>query len=485
MTPEEVARGFENLAGFDLVDYAEVALPLWQLSVDALSVAHRRVQPIGEYVMRALGVGLFDDQVSGILGLEPDVVRGTLSQLTVDGLVTIAKNGAQLTESGKQALTEGIQTPLEEQLSLLFDGLTRRPVDLPPEQIALPRDIEDGEVVEIVPTPAGRPKVTDLKISEVVNVLERQSGGRWEMGRDILRLRSISRYRRYFRRGVGLVFKAKRGKELRLMFIIEGIPDEQLQSAFAEGGGTSRPGFVRAFSDSYLAANIRRHLGNEVSRLVLDFTEYERLQRRVSAAKARVSALKRRAELVEAGQLPAREAPDQTAIAAAMNEDAAAFAGLATAVVRPAAVYEPIELLRAALATARIFISLSTRGLAPHIVDRRFIGSLRHALARAVRVNVKFNESALDWGRRGGEWSRSLSEVDGLRREFPDRFRVEYTREDRYFHLSWDGKIALICNRPLLSNQGRVRSFEQFAGFVLQRPDLVDAYIQRVVRPAP
>lgn len=32
-----------------------------------------------------------------------------------------------------------------------------------------------------------------------------------------------------------------------------------------------------------------------------------------------------------------------------------------------------------------------------------------------------------------------------------------------------------------LSNHGRVKAFEQFAGFVLQRSDLIEAYLQRVV----
>lgn len=41
MTPEQIARRYEELAGFELVDYAEAALPLWQLNVEAISVVRR------------------------------------------------------------------------------------------------------------------------------------------------------------------------------------------------------------------------------------------------------------------------------------------------------------------------------------------------------------------------------------------------------------------------------------------------------------
>jgi hypothetical protein len=486
MTPEEVARRFENIPGFDLVDCAEVALPLWQLGVEALSVAHRRFQPISEYVMRALNVGLRGVEIGGFLGLEADVVRGTLAQLVVEKFVKAEPGLEELTDVGRRTLAEGsIQVPVEEQLTVLFDGLIRKPLELPPEQIALPRDIEDGEVVEIAAIPPTRPTVADLKIAEVVNVLERQSGGRAEMGRDVLRLKRISRYRRYFRRGVGLVFKARKGKELRLMFVIEGMPNEELQHKFAEAGGTSRPGFVRAFSDAYLAANVRRHLGPEVSRLVLDFSEYEKLQRRVSIVKLRRVALERKLALAQLGELPQAEAPDGTAIDAVRKEEAEALVALAAAPVRPASVYEPFELLTAAFLTANSSISVSSKGLAPHIVDRRLVQLLRRGMARGVQVDLTLHEIAFDWARRGGAWNRAYSEVDTLVREFPDTFRVHRTKEDRFFHLSWDRKVAMVCNRPFLSNQGRVRSFEQFAGFVLQRPDLVDAYIQRITRPQP
>jgi hypothetical protein len=45
MTPEEIARRYEsNLPGFNLVDYSEIALPLWQLSIETLSILPLRLK---------------------------------------------------------------------------------------------------------------------------------------------------------------------------------------------------------------------------------------------------------------------------------------------------------------------------------------------------------------------------------------------------------------------------------------------------------
>lgn len=481
MTPEEIARKYEKLAGFDLVDYSEIALPLWQLSIETLSVAHRRFQPIVEYVLRALQCELSIDDISGFLGIESEVVRGALAHLTADRLVAFGDDGFVSTELGRRALAEeGIEVPIEEQLPVLFDGLTRKPALKEPEETVLARDIEDGAVVEIPSIPPNRPSISELNLPDVVNFLSRQSGGRREMGRDILRLKRISRSRRISRRGVGLVFKARVGKELRVMFVIDGAVDEQLQNRFAAGGGTSRPWFVRAFSDAYVAANVRRHLGQEASRIPLDFTEYEKAQQRLSIARLRKSMLERKVQLVRSSALSAREMPSEQVIRLSNEEEKEALFALAEAPVRAAAVYESTELLRAALKNAASSISISSRGLAPHIVDRSFVQSLRAAALRNVKINIILHEESSEWPKRGPGWARAYSQLNELSQDFPNLIQVSPSRESRFFHVSWDQRIALVCNRPLLSNHGRVKAFEQFAGFALQRRDLVEAYIQRV-----
>ncbi len=58
MSPEDIARRFEHRSGYDLIDYAPVALPIYRLSVEAVTMVHKELPPIKEFVMRSLRTGL-------------------------------------------------------------------------------------------------------------------------------------------------------------------------------------------------------------------------------------------------------------------------------------------------------------------------------------------------------------------------------------------------------------------------------------------
>lgn len=478
MTPEQTARRFEELAGFDLVDYAPCALPLWQLSVEAISVAHKKLQPIKEFCLRALDAGLDREDLAGFLGLDPAVVRGALSDLESEKLLTL-KDEVSVTDAGRKALSEGQQAPIQEQIQLLFDGILRVPIAAEPSELAWPRDIEEGAVVEISAHPADRPGIDDLNIADVDHVLSEIAGGRAELGRDILRLRRVTRHKRLFRRGVALVFKAPKSNDLRVFFVVNGVRDEDLERRFAEAGGTARRGFVKAFSDSYLSANLRRHLGHEVTRK-LEAASYSSLQRDVSLAKLRREGLARKAKMAGMGQLMPNEVPDSQTMQEAAEAERAAVAALEASPARPAAVYEKAELLHRAVTSARSHLSISTKGLAPHIVDKWFLQRLSERARAGVTINISVHEDGVKWASRNRDWTAAYAALQKLAKA--PGVTVRTTREERYYHLAWDDQSALVCNRPILSNPGRTRAFEQFAGYVLQEPCLIRSYLQRVTR---
>jgi len=58
MTPEQIAQRHEYRTGYRLVDYAEVALPVYFLTVRASTLAHKRISPIEEFVLKAVDIGL-------------------------------------------------------------------------------------------------------------------------------------------------------------------------------------------------------------------------------------------------------------------------------------------------------------------------------------------------------------------------------------------------------------------------------------------
>ncbi|HYG26551.1 MAG TPA: hypothetical protein VD906_06575, partial [Caulobacteraceae bacterium] len=335
------------MPGYQLVDYAEVGLPLWQISVDAISLAHQRLPPISEFVLRSVSHELCEADIGGFLGLQPDVTRGAIAQLIADRLVRPTFDvegeescGVTLTEDGEKMLREnGATVPIEEQIPVFFDGLYRRPTIIPPEQIAYPRDVESGRLVELAAMPANKPAVDEISIDELQALLATHAGGRGEFGRDLLKLKRISRYRRLFRLGVALVFKGvKNSRDLRVKFIVGGVRAEDLERRFAEQGGLTRPGFVKSFSDSYLNANLRRHLGQDVAGVVLDAREFEARQRRLSLARLKASGVERKLLMVRDGELSPRDGPSEDEAKRARAELRAANDAMLQPSARPAAV---------------------------------------------------------------------------------------------------------------------------------------------------
>lgn len=481
MTPDQIARRYENLPGFELLDFAEAAVPLWQLNVEAVSVIRRGLQPIKEFILRSLEAGLDANDLPGFLGLDESIVKGGLLDLVADKFVSTSDGMTVLTEVGKKALKEGLSTPADEILSVLFDGITRRVVGSLSIDLVPAREVEDGAVAEIPATPPNQPSIQDLFLTEVDRVLAEQSGGRSEVSRDILRLKRIARHRRLFRRVVALVFRSKKG-EIRTRFIVDGVPDEGLEQRFAEHGGNLRKGLVRSFADRYIQSGARSHLGQEAARRVLDHSEYLTRQRQVSLASLKLASLRRRKAATEQGEIPNDQKPSEDDLRIAIEAEALARKELTQAPVRPAAVYEAAELLRRGLAEARKSLSISTRGLAPHLADRTFLKRLEALAKRGVQISISVNEDAVDWRSRGKDWAKAFDGMKELARRFPKSFAFKNSKEKRYYHLSWDDEVALVANRPMLSNFGKIRSFDQFAGFVIQDPELITGYLARVNR---
>lgn len=489
MTPEEIARRHEELPGFQLVDYADVALPLWQLFIEAISVAHKRLAPIQEFVLRSLEVGLNVGELGGFLGLGDDVLEGALSQLMIERLVRSERvaddeNAGHLfvlTKEGKRALEEdGTSAPIEEQFVLLFDGIRRSPTIVPADQLSFPKDVSSGSIVEISATPSTKPVVSDLRIEEVERLLVTQSGDRTEFGRTLLRLKRISRYRRVFRKGVALVFRGLANpKELRVKFVIGGIRDEELEQDFAQSGGLSRPGFIRAFSDYYLNANLRKHLGTDISRSVLDGDEVVAKRRALSIAKLKLSAALRKGERPDEDGAVAKETI-RSDIATAEKSVLEAERRLSELDARPVACYEQSEFLEYALRNAKGSLTMSSLGLSATIVTSKFLSTLAARLRDGLKFELRLEQLTYERSLTSVSLSKPYIELQKIADQFKDNCHVTLWREARYFHLTFDDQPLLVSNRPLLSYQSKTRTFDQYSGFSVNARPLIDAYVDRV-----
>jgi hypothetical protein len=290
VSAEDVARRFERRAGYELIDYATVALPLYRLTVDVVTMAHREIPPIKEFVMRSIAVGLGTSQeVAGFLGLDQATVEATFDQLHSERYVSVDGDGGGtlLLDRGRDVLAKARESsPQDEMLVFLYDRLLRKPIRLAAEQLLAPMNVDPHRMIEIRPYPAEGPEIGDLSLPDVVHVLEQQAGGRAAFGRDLLLLKRIVRRVRLYRPAVGLVYKKVRSSDIQIAFIVDDARHEGLEHAFAMGGGPKKMGFVRSIDESAPAAELRRYLGPDVQKLLPDTGVLD--QKRLAVSLARI-----------------------------------------------------------------------------------------------------------------------------------------------------------------------------------------------------
>ncbi len=127
MTPELAARKFQFREGFHLVDYGEVGLPIFRLTLEAITMSPRFMPTIQEFALRCLDLGeTHEVDVANMLGLKLDVVVSAMNVLISDGYVVREPNsdGADefhLTDAGKsRLLVDRLEVPQEEMLEHLL-----------------------------------------------------------------------------------------------------------------------------------------------------------------------------------------------------------------------------------------------------------------------------------------------------------------------------------------------------------------------------
>src|SRR5204862_1502638 len=144
MTPEETARFHADRPGYELIDYAEVCLPIFKIYMVASLLQHTPLPPIYEFVLRSIRLGIDDAEgIAACLGIPGRMVQDTLRSLHDTEEVAFKTGDSDeidrfvLTRKGEKttASLERIR-PEQQTVPIYFDGLTRKPIE-PPAQTLL------------------------------------------------------------------------------------------------------------------------------------------------------------------------------------------------------------------------------------------------------------------------------------------------------------------------------------------------------------
>jgi hypothetical protein len=472
MKAEDVARAHQFREGFRLIDYGEVGLPIFRLTIEAVTTSYRTLPTISEFVMRCLSLDeVSEDKIAGMLGLKADIVNATINSLVADGFVSrlsaLDLHAFKLTDAGEARLMLEREEVLQEEMLVIdYDGICRMPVRLAGESVVRASELKSGGAVEIRPYPAEPPTIAELNIPEVTKVIRRQGGE--DFRRNVLALKRIVRRANVFRQAVALVYLADKGKEIQIGFAFDGKLSEPHERAFAENGGPRKMGFVKAIDESDGRRRLDRLIGKNLVAALPDAASLRSLRMDEATAKAEIRTI---APALEQEGRQRRPNPAQAAMAAAKERHKVAQHAIEALPMRMMAPFEQGELLREAFNTAESKLFASTAGVQAVIVEGYLLREIDNLISRQVDIEIACMVSPQATPRSGNAYD-PLAEL--TKRSMKNSLRLVQTRAKELFFLIKDNDLAVVTNRPFLGEMVRRAGFQRVEGFVTRRPDYVE-----------
>lgn len=480
---EDVAREAQFREGFTLVDYAEVGLPVFRLTIEAVTTATRTFPTINEFAMRCMALGeTTESGIAAMLGLKEDIVRGAMDSLVLDGYVARTAiisdlSRFQLTAAGHDRLELEAQEVVQEEMIVIdYDAIRRMPVRLAGENVVRSNELKRFGAVEIRPYPSEPPGVSALSIPEIQRVIRRQSGD--DFRHNVLALKRVVRRNNVFREGVALVFAADRGDEVQVAFAIDGKLSEAHERAFAENGGPRKMGFIRMVAEGGSRRRIERLVGREAARSLPDPQRLKAIRREEAEARAQVRLIEPAVEMSRARR---SSNPAVAALEAAKERHAVATHELNALQLRTLACFEQSELLHEAISEARGSLIITSAGLQPTALTQYLMRDLERLAGGGTQITIasflKPQTKA-----RGGDYYDPLAEL--TKQAQKERMQLLQIARTDLFFLFRDDDLAVIANRPFLGDMVRRSGFQRVDGLVTRDQAMVRMIREAAINPA-
>jgi len=473
VTPELIARKYQFREGVRLVDYGEVGLPIFRLTLDAVTMAQRGMPTIQEFVMRCLSLGeTCENDVARMLGLKLDIVNAAINILISEGYVSrqlVEESGFsfQLTDAGIERLgIDRVEVPQEEMIVIDYDGVRRTPLRLAGESVVRAAELVGAGAVQIRPYPAEAPAIDELSLVEAAKVIRRRDGE--DFYRSLLALKRVVRRNNLFREAVALVFAADNTEEVQVAFAIDGKLSDAYERAFAEHGGPRKMGFVRSINASNTKASLERLVGRQMYRSMPDVG---------ALREVRVEEMEAMLDLESARPIASRISgkggsthPAVRALAVAEERLATARHALNAFDTRSLACYEQMELLDLALSDTSRSLLITTAGIQSSVVNGTRLRELDLLSAAGAKIRIGSYLTPQVDSRRGDRYD-PLAELS--KRAARGALTISKQAEAEFFFLIQDDELAVVSSRPFLGEVARRAGFLRVEGIVTRRPAFV------------
>ena len=477
MIPAATMRQFDVREGFELVDFAEVGLPVFRLSVEAVTLQRTSMPTIHEFVLRAIGIGETGaPDIARLLGLAVSEVEDCAETLAYDELIAAQPEGGDdverfaVTELGLERLAQGERVHRDETLVFDYDGIRRRPVRLGNESLLRAAELTERQAFQIRPHPVDPPKVDEIPLNEIAPTVRRLSDKPFE--RTLLAIRRIVRRQTLFRPAVGLVFRSVQSDEHQIAFAIGNTLASEHEMAFARHGGVKRPGLIRTQPSLDGANTIRRRLGPVLHGSLAEPREVGRLRQLISIAAEEQQVLNaKRMRLANRSKTAFADGLSSDDVEARLRDLRAKLDALGLRVVAP---YELAEMFNEALDNCRRRLLITSTRIDARTCNAYVVSRITDRVAEGAEVRIETAEEFdfVPKGRKG-----AFEPVIQLWTESQMKVGLTLTRRpsevDHVFFLIKDDDLAVVSYMPFLNSDARLKCFVPGAAVATRVPDQV------------
>ncbi|MCY7275658.1 MAG: phospholipase D-like domain-containing protein [Phormidesmis sp. CAN_BIN44] len=488
---DELARRYNNRAGFDLVSCRDVGLPVYRITVRAITQIKKKLPPIEEFILKAIIAGLTAEaEIAAFLGLESAIARDAMVNLRMsEDIDLLAPEGLQLqewalTQRGQRTLREAKQiVPEERPFAINFDGLLRHVkwYGRFDSRLLRPRDLRDRGFLEIPPSKSKPPELGDLKLKDVDTVVRKAESTikqKREQERDFLALKAVDRRESFFVPAQALVYKSKSGDEVQVAFVVDGRLDADYEAAFARANSVKKLRILESLSESEpkkLAVDL---LGwNYVSRVPL--AALESLKQEVSSAQSTSEMAQKKLETVDADE---QKEELRHQIEVAQKKIAELEQKIAEVPLDWLEVYDHRPRLDQALKDSQERLLIISPWITSASVNQDFVRQFEQLLRRNVKVYIGYGLGETKPDKK--DWDlRAQKAIQDLTQKYPN-FILKRLGDTHAKILISDKKFAISTSFNWLSFRGdRSRTFRDERGTIVydtQKIDeLFDSYLVR------
>jgi hypothetical protein len=471
---DRVAEQYPEWQGFKLIDYREVAIPALLINVTVSVLDKRPLDPVKEYVIRAIGAGLRKPRdIGGLLGIKAGLIERTIEELKADGyLYWPYEDSVALTERGNQIAKGLVEEVIREQeIPVLWDAIKECTAETRGELITH-ADAKERFLVLIPPRTRKPPEKGDLRVEQVQELYNRI--GREERGySQVLRILDVKKPRFRYAEMVGLLYASEDRQEFRLRLANDDHIDANLSDAFADSDGPSR----LRLSDSLqgrLEENLLKQRLTHTAR-ESDTQSSTKLRTERSLLKLRMSGLKRAQQ----------EAPSQE-LEARISESTEKLSELDCVLqqwpVQSLLPYEIADRVIEAFNCAKERVVMTSTLPTPRRFDQDVKEALASALGRGVTVDIyvsdRIESSQVGAARRA---VTELNEFANRAQNLHVRFLQDTSR--RWFEILVDNDRLVVSNDPPLGDRRKPAQFRAFEGKAFSKIEDVASYIKSYLHP--